>query len=54
VLPGGKAEVTVVAVEGEAGAEVAVVRDGKGAEHRLVVADVKEARLAFHWNSSKE
>jgi len=53
-LPGGKAEVTVVAVEGEAGAEVAVVRDGKGAEHRLVVADVKEARLAFHWNSSKE
>ncbi len=53
-LPGGKAEVTVLAVEGEPGAEVAVVRDAKGVEHRLSLADVTDARLAFHWNKSKE
>ena len=34
--------------------EVAVVRDAKGAEHRLALASVSEARLAFHWNTSKE
>jgi ribosome maturation factor RimP len=54
VLPGGKAEVTVVALEGEPGAEVAVVRDAKGTEHRLPLAEVSQARLAFHWNTSKE
>jgi ribosome maturation factor RimP len=53
-LPGGKAEVTVVALEGDAGAETAVVRDAKGAEYRLPLADVTQARLAFHWNTSKE
>ncbi len=53
-LPGGKAEVTVLAVEGESGAEIAVVRDAKGVEHRLPLADVSQARLAFHWNTSKE
>jgi ribosome maturation factor RimP len=53
-LPGGKAEVTVIAVDGEAGAEIAVVRDAKGVEHRLALADVSQARLAFHWNTSKE
>jgi ribosome maturation factor RimP len=54
MLPGGKAEVTIVGIEGEPGAEVAVVRDAKGAEHRLPLAGVGQARLAFHWNSSKE
>jgi hypothetical protein len=49
VLPGGKAEVEIVGVEGEAGAEVAVVRDQRGAEHRLALAEVAQARLAFHW-----
>ena len=53
-LPGGKGEVTVLGLEGEPGAEVAVVRDAKGAEHRLALAEVSEARLAFHWNTSKE
>jgi ribosome maturation factor RimP len=53
-LSGGKAEVTIVALEGEPGAEVAVVRDAKGVEHRLALADVSQARLAFHWNTSKE
>ncbi len=53
-LPGGKAEVTVLSVEGESGAEIAVLRDAKGVEHRLPLADVSQARLAFHWNTSKE
>lgn len=53
-LPGGKAEVTIVALDGDAGAEIAVVRDKRGAEHRLPLAEVSQARLAFHWNNGKE
>ncbi|HEY0779167.1 MAG TPA: ribosome maturation factor RimP [Gemmatirosa sp.] len=53
-LPGGRAEVTLVALEGEPGAEVAVVRDARGAEHQLPLGAVTQARLAFHWNSRKE
>lgn len=49
-LPGGKAEIEIVAVEGEPNAEVAVVRDARGAEHRLPFAAITQARLAFHWN----
>lgn len=53
-LPGGKAEVTVLGVEGEPGAETAVLRDAKGVEHHIALAEVTQARLAFHWNSGKE
>ena len=53
-LPGGKAEVTVLGLDGEPGAEVAVVRDAKGVEHRLALADVTQTRLAFHWKRGKE
>ena len=49
-LPAGKAEVTIVALEGEAGEEVAVVRDERGAEHRLRLTEVSQARLTLHWN----
>jgi ribosome maturation factor RimP len=49
-LPAGKAEVTIVAIEGETGEEVAVLRDERGAEHRVRLAEVSQARLAFHWN----
>jgi ribosome maturation factor RimP len=49
-LPGGKAEVEIVAVEGDPGSEVVIVRDGRGVEHRLPLAAITEARLAFHWN----
>jgi ribosome maturation factor RimP len=48
-LPGGKAEVEIIGVEGEPGAEVGVVRDARGVEHRIALADVTQARLAFHW-----
>lgn len=46
---GGREEVEIVAVEGDMGAEIVVVRDGRGAERRLPLAQVREARLAFHW-----
>lgn len=48
-LPAGKAEVTILGLEGETGSEVAVVRDAKGVEHRLPLGEVSQARLAFHW-----
>jgi ribosome maturation factor RimP len=48
---GGRVEVEIVGVEGDAGSEHAVVRDGAGAEHRIPLVDVKEARLVFVWNT---
>ena len=45
----GRVEAEIVALEGEAGAELAVLRDRKGHEHRVPLAEVKDARLAFHW-----
>ena len=47
---GGRLEVEIVALEQDAaGGDVAVVRDAKGVEHRISLADVKEARLAIKW-----
>ena len=46
----GRVEGEIVTVEQDAeGGPVAVVRDDKGIEHRIVLADVKEARLAVKW-----
>jgi len=46
---GGRVEIEIVGLEGEEGAETAVVRDARGTEHRLPLSEVKEARLVFHW-----
>ena len=46
---GGRVEVEVLGVDGEAGAEIVTVRTGRGEERRVPLAEVKEARLAFHW-----
>ena len=46
---GGRAEYELHAVEGEQGAEVVVLRDAKGGERRVALADVADARLAFRW-----
>lgn len=46
---GGRAEVEIVAIEGDMSEEVAVLRDAKGAEHRLPLGEITDARLAFHW-----
>lgn len=48
-LPGGRAEVEILAVDGEPDGEVVVLRDERGVEHRVPLTAVKEARLAFHW-----
>ena len=45
---GGRLEARIVGVEGEAGSEVAVLEPTPGDERRIPLADVKEARLAFH------
>jgi ribosome maturation factor RimP len=47
---GGRVEVEVVGIEDVDGSEVAVVRDLQGTEHRVALADVKEARLVLVWN----
>jgi ribosome maturation factor RimP len=45
----GRQEVEIVGVDGAGSDVVAVLRDGKGAEHRVPLAEVREARLAFNW-----
>lgn len=45
----GREEVEILAVAGEPGAEIVVLRDERGHEQRVALADVKDARLAFHW-----
>jgi ribosome maturation factor RimP len=47
---GGRIEGEIVGLEGSEGAEVAILRDGKGVEHRVPLTDIKEARLVFVWN----
>ncbi len=46
----GRVEVDIVGIEDDGGTEIAVMRDLKGAEHRVALADVKEARLVLVWN----
>jgi ribosome maturation factor RimP len=48
-VTGGKQEVEILAVDGEDGAEVALLREAKGREVSVPLADVTQARLAFHW-----
>ena len=45
----GRYEFDIVAVEGEAGQERLRLRDMKGQEREIALADVTDARLAFHW-----
>jgi ribosome maturation factor RimP len=45
----GRQEMEIVAVQGEAGQERLRLRDAKGIEHEIALADVTDARLAFHW-----
>jgi ribosome maturation factor RimP len=53
-LPTGKAEVVILGLEGESGAEVVWVRDAKGVEYRLPLREVSQARLAFHWKERSD
>jgi len=45
---GGRFEGKIVAIEGDAGSEVAVLEPKPGDQRRIPLAVVKEARLAFH------
>jgi ribosome maturation factor RimP len=45
---GGRIEGKILGIEGEVGSEVAVLEPKPGHERRIPLADVKEARLAFH------
>ena len=45
----GRQEMEIVAVEGASGQESLRLRDAKGHEHSIALADVTDARLAFHW-----
>lgn len=45
----GALEVEIAGVDGESGSEVAVLKDANGTERRIPLAEVKDARLAFHW-----
>jgi ribosome maturation factor RimP len=49
LLVGGKQEVEILAVDGEAGAEIALVRVAKGREVQVPLREVTQASLAFHW-----
>lgn len=42
-------EVRIVGIEGGAGEEIVVLEDAGGAVHRVPLAAVRKARLAFNW-----
>ena len=46
---GGRFEAEIVAVDGEEGDEVVVLRGDRGDERRIPLAGIKEGRLAFTW-----
>ena len=47
---GGRAEIEIVAAGGEEGSGgQVIIRDDKGLEYTLALAEITEARLAFHW-----
>ncbi len=46
---GGRATVEIVAVEGADGDEAVILRDARGGERRVPLADIREARLVFNW-----
>ena len=42
-------EVRIAGVEGDPGSEIVVVEDASGSTHRVPLAAVRKARLAFNW-----
>lgn len=45
----GRQDVQIVSVDGEPGSEQLLLRDMKGIERTIALADVTDARLAFDW-----
>ena len=50
---GGRQEVEVVGVDDSSGEPLAVMRDSRGIEHRVSLAEIREARLVFRWGAGK-
>ena len=50
---GGRLEVEVLGVDDSSGEPVAIMREARGIEHRIPLADVREARLVFRWGAGK-
>ena len=50
---GGRIEVEVVGVDDSSGKPMAVMRDARGTEQRIPLADVREARLVFRWGAGQ-
>lgn len=50
---GGRLEVEVVGVDDSSGEAVAVMREARGTEHRVPLAEVREARLVFRWQGKE-
>ncbi|HKO15850.1 MAG TPA: ribosome maturation factor RimP [Gemmatimonadaceae bacterium] len=46
---GGRLEGKIIAVEGEEGTEAVVLELDRGVQRRVPLAEIQEARLAFHW-----
>ena len=42
-------EVKIGGVEGDSGSEIVVLEDASGATHRVPLAAIRKARLAFNW-----
>lgn len=51
---GGRLEVEVVGVDDSSGEVMAVMREARGIEHRVPLAEVREARLVFRWKEGKQ
>ena len=50
---GGRLEVEVIGVDDSSGEAMAVMREERGTEHRIPLAEVREARLVFRWDTAK-
>jgi ribosome maturation factor RimP len=49
-LAGSRVEGMLMGIDPDVSGEVGVVRDDRGVEHRVALADVKTARLVVTWN----
>jgi hypothetical protein len=46
-------EVEVLGVDDSSGEAMAVMREARGTEHRIPLAEVREARLVFRWQGKE-
>ena len=49
---GGRIEAEVIGVDDSSGETMVVIREPRGIEHRVPLAEVREARLVFRWDAA--